>query len=92
MFRKRLTPYRRRPGDTGPNFLFSLPPFVEWVDVPTVVMYPSGGDDTPTIQAAATRLGSIGGGVMRFSEGTYQSSRFDYPATQPIVSAYGKAH
>lgn len=92
MFRKRLTPYRRRPGDTGPNFLFSLPPFVGWVDVPTVVMYPSGGDDTPTIQAAATRLGSIGGGVMRFSEGIYQSKLVDLLGDRADVTGYGKAH
>lgn len=71
MFRKRLTPYRRRPGDTGPNFLFTLPPFVEWRDVPTIVMHPSGGDDTPHVQAAVDRLSAISGGTMRLTEGNY---------------------
>lgn len=68
---------RQSGNPSNPNFLFSLPPFVYWGgEVPMVVVKPTGGDDTPTLQAAANRLTAIGGGVMRFTTGDFHSASF----------------
>lgn len=69
MQRKRLA---RRAGDTGPNFLFSTPPWIEWGQVPTILMHPSGGDDSARFATACERLGACGGGTVRLTEGEYR--------------------
>lgn len=57
---------------TDPNFLFSLPPFIEDCrGIPCVVLSPSGEDDSPRMQAAVNRLNAIGGGIMRLSGGDF---------------------
>lgn len=60
---------KRRAG--SPNFLFSTWPQVEWSEVPTVLIQPTG-DDTARIQTAVNRLAAIGGGKVRLSVGDYQ--------------------
>lgn len=57
---------------TDPNFLFSLPPFIEERDgIPCIVVEPSGGDDSQRIQAAVDRLNAVCGGTLRLSGGTF---------------------
>lgn len=57
---------------TDPNFLFSLPPFIEERDgIRYIALKPSGGDDTPQTQAAVNRLSAVGGGMVRLSVGNF---------------------
>lgn len=57
---------------TSPNFLFSLPPFVEQRHgVSYIVLTPSGGSDSKPMQAAVNRLNATGGGMMRLSAGHF---------------------
>lgn len=57
---------------SNPNFLFSLPPFVEWVDDAWMVrLSPSGGDDSERFRIASDRLLAVGSGVIRLSTGEF---------------------
>lgn len=59
---------KRRAG--SPNFLFSTWPQVEWSDVPTVLVDPTG-NDTARMRAAAERLAAVGGGIVRLGVGDF---------------------
>lgn len=57
---------------TSPNFLFSLPPFVEQRHgINYIALSPSGGDDSKPMQAAVNRLDAVGGGTMHLFNGAY---------------------
>lgn len=55
----------------NPNFLFSTWPQVLWLAVPTVLIEPSGGDDSARFRAAANRLAAIGGGIIQCGVGDF---------------------
>jgi hypothetical protein len=56
---------------TDPNFLFSLPPFVEQKNgVNYITLMPSGRDDFERMQAAIDRIAAVGG-ILRLSAGDF---------------------